>query len=149
MYLVHLNEADFPDPHDFRPERFMEDRVYPGNFGHSAFGWGRRICPGMHLGSASVAINIARILWAFDVKPALNEAGEEVDVDMQVEGSHASWFALTASYSFAYSDGFNSSPLPFPCSITPRSVEHARVVEREYREALQRLQLYTAASNEI
>jgi hypothetical protein len=36
----------------------------------------------MHLGSASVAINIARILWAFDVKPALDKAGKPVDVDM-------------------------------------------------------------------
>jgi cytochrome P450 len=79
---VHLNEADFPDPHQFQPERFLEKREYPGTLGHSAFGWGRRICPGLHLGSASVAINIARILWAFDVSPARNEKGEEVEVDM-------------------------------------------------------------------
>ena len=79
---VHLNEADFPEPHDFRPERFMEARGYPGTFGHSAFGWGRRICPGMHLGSSSVSINIARILWAFDVKPAKDRVGKDIDVDM-------------------------------------------------------------------
>ena len=39
----------------------------------------------MHLGSASIAINIARILWAFNVKPALNQKGEKIDVDMYVE----------------------------------------------------------------
>jgi hypothetical protein len=50
--------------------------------GHSSFGWGRRICPGMHLGTASVSINVARILWAFDVKPSLNAKGEKIDVDM-------------------------------------------------------------------
>jgi cytochrome P450 len=80
--VVHLNEADFPEPHDFIPERFMGDREYPGSFGHSAFGWGRRICPGMHLGSASVSINIARMLWAFDVKPAKTSSGDDIDVDM-------------------------------------------------------------------
>lgn len=79
---MHLNEADFPDPHNFKPERFLEDRQYPGTFGHSAFGWGRRICPGMHLASASVVINIARILWAFNVRPAVDEKGMEIDVDM-------------------------------------------------------------------
>ena len=79
---VHLNEHDFPDPHRFKPERFLEDRDYPGTFGHSAFGWGRRICPGMHLGLASVSINVARILWAFDVGPARDERGEEIEVDM-------------------------------------------------------------------
>ncbi len=79
---VHLNEADFPEPHEFKPERFMEGRDYPGTFGHSAFGWGRRICPGMHLGSASVSINIARILWAFNVGPARDEKGRDIEVDM-------------------------------------------------------------------
>ena len=52
---------------------------------------------------------------------------------------------LTAR-SFAFSDGFNSIPLPFECSITPRSKQHALVVEREFQEARGKLQLYTAAS---
>ncbi|KAK4233987.1 cytochrome P450 [Achaetomium macrosporum] len=129
LWSIHLNEDDFPDPHRFRPERFLEGREYPGTLGHSAFGWGRRICPGMHLGSASVAINIARILWAFDVKPARDAEGREIDVDI-----------------FTFSDGFNSSPLPFECSITPRSEKHACVVEREFRKAQGQLQQYTAAT---
>lgn len=79
---VHLNEADFPEPHSFRPERFIHRRNYPGTFGHSAFGWGRRICPGMHLGHASVVLNIARILWAFQVNPAKGADGKDVEVDM-------------------------------------------------------------------
>ncbi len=49
--------------------------------------------------------------------------------------------------SFAFSDGFNSIPLPFECSITPRSEQHVRVVEREFQEARGKLQLYTAAAN--
>ncbi|KAL2193988.1 cytochrome P450 [Corynascus similis CBS 632.67] len=132
LWSIHLNEADFPDPHNYQPERFLGKREYPGNLGHSAFGWGRRICPGMHLGSASVAINIARMLWAFDIKPARNEQGGEIDVDI-----------------FAFSDGFNSSPLPFECSITPRSEKHARVIEVEFRGALGELQQYTAAANTL
>lgn len=82
LCLVHLNESDFPDPDNFQPERFLGDREYPGTFGHSAFGWGRRICPGMHLGTASVELNIARILWAFEVGPAKNANGKDIDVDM-------------------------------------------------------------------
>ncbi|KAK0732303.1 cytochrome P450 [Lasiosphaeris hirsuta] len=122
LWSIHLNETDFPEPHEFRPERFTEDREYPGTSGHSAFGWGRRICPGMHLAQASVDLNIARILWAFDVGAAKDGEGRDIEVDI-----------------FAFSDGFNSSPLPFPCSITPRSPEHAAVVEREYQEALEEL----------
>ncbi len=52
---------------------------------------------------------------------------------------------LTAR-SFAFSDGFNSIPLPFECSITPRSKKHALVVEREFQEAREKLQIYTAAT---
>jgi hypothetical protein len=54
---------------------------------------------------------------------------------------------LLTSYSFAFSDGFNSSPLPFDCSITPRSERHARIVEREFQEARGELQKYTVAAN--
>ncbi|KAK4142201.1 cytochrome P450 [Dichotomopilus funicola] len=132
LWSIHLNEADFPDPHKFDPERFLKDREYPGTLGHSAFGWGRRICPGLHLGSASVAINIARILWAFNVTPARDEKGQEIDVDI-----------------FAYSDGFNSSPLPFRCSITPRSSKHAKVVVKEFAGACEELQRYTAAAGSL
>lgn len=132
LWSLHLNESDFPQPHEFIPERFLEHREYPRSFGHSAFGWGRRICPGMHLGSASVAINIARILWGFDVRPGKDEKGRDAGVDI-----------------FAYSDGFNSSPLPFPCSITPRSPHQAEVVEREHEEALKALVTYTSVSSKI
>lgn len=36
----------------------------------------------MHLGAASVSINIARMLWAFDIQPAKDKDGNEIDVDM-------------------------------------------------------------------
>ena len=49
--------------------------------------------------------------------------------------------------SFAFSDGFNSSPLPFRCSIKPRSPQHAQVIEREYERALGSLQTYTAETS--
>ncbi|CAI4212811.1 unnamed protein product [Parascedosporium putredinis] len=115
---VHLNEADYPNPHEFKPERFLEKREYPGPWGHSAFGWGRRVCPGMHLGSSS---------------------GEDIDVDM-----------LTPSVnSFAYTDGFNSLPLPFSCDITPRSERHAQVIKKEYEASLDELQSYTVANNTL
>ncbi|KAK7966338.1 uncharacterized protein PG986_000615 [Apiospora aurea] len=125
LWTIHLNEKDFPEPHEFKPERFREERDFPGTLGHTAFGWGRRICPGMHLGAASVNLNIARILWAFNVSPAKDEAGQDINVDI-----------------FAFTDGFNSSPLAFPCMITPRSAHHADIVEREARQALTELAAY-------
>ena len=50
----------FPEPDIFRPERFL-DATNPklANF-TIPFGFGRRICPGMHVASQSVYIAISR-----------------------------------------------------------------------------------------
>ncbi|KAK3986818.1 putative cytochrome P450 17A1 [Cladorrhinum sp. PSN332] len=126
LWSIHLNEKDFPDPHTFKPERFLDKkREYPGTTGHSAFGWGRRICPGMHLAQSSVTINVARMIWAFDIKPARDENGKDVEVDI-----------------FAFTDGFNSVPLPFQCDIKPRSKKHAEIVTRQSRSANERMKAY-------
>ncbi|KAJ7679159.1 cytochrome P450 [Mycena polygramma] len=114
LWGIHLNPADFPDPHRFDPERFMSKRDYPGPWQHSSFGYGRRVCPGQYLASNSVYINIARILWGFNLSKARDPNGREIDVD-----------------TFAYTDGFNSVPLPFRISITPRSPGHLAIIERE------------------
>jgi cytochrome P450 len=118
LWSIHLNENDFPDPHHFKPERFTEKRDYPGPWGHSAYGWGRRICVGQWLANNSVYLNIARMIWAFDLGPAKDENGKDVAVDI-----------------FSFSNGFNSLPTPFPISIKPRSQAHASTIQREFAAA--------------
>ncbi|GJN91185.1 hypothetical protein Rhopal_004203-T1 [Rhodotorula paludigena] len=128
LWSIHLNPRDFPDPHRFDPERFMQKRDYPGKWGHSAFGFGRRICPGMHLAENSIYINIARILWSFNIAKAKDAQGKDIDVDI-----------------FSFTDGFNSMPREFPCSIKVRSPQHAAVIEREYADAKEELKQWDDA----
>ncbi|KAF7289244.1 Cytochrome P450 [Mycena indigotica] len=125
LWGIHLNPVDFPDPHTFNPDRFMEARDYPGPWQHSSFGYGRRVCPGMYLAANSTFINIARILWGFNVCKARDDSGQEIEVD-----------------TFAYTDGFNSVPLPFPVSITPRSLSHEAVIMRENEVAQEEMCAY-------
>ncbi|KAK7006163.1 cytochrome P450 [Favolaschia claudopus] len=125
LWGIHLNAADFPDPHRFDPERFMSRREYPGPWQHSSFGYGRRVCPGQYLASNSVYINIARILWGFNLGKARDEKGQEIEVD-----------------TLAYTDGFNSVPQPFPISITPRSPAHLAIIERENEAAQEEMKTY-------
>ncbi|KAG6819022.1 hypothetical protein H0H93_016256 [Arthromyces matolae] len=68
----------FPSPDDFRPERFLETSNPRLQAFELPFGFGRRICPGMHLALNSLFINVSRILWAFDILPALDDNGFEV-----------------------------------------------------------------------
>ena len=76
MWAIHRHARDFPDPDDFRPERFLEGkhkRPYPNSKGLNPFGWGRRQCSGQPLAEQGLRYSLTRILWAFDLKPGLDE----------------------------------------------------------------------------
>lgn len=74
LWGIHHNARDFPDPHAFRPERFLDERrPYPTQLGHHAFGWGRRSCSGQHFAEQGLSMTVARLLWAFDIMPGLDE----------------------------------------------------------------------------
>lgn len=73
--------AIYSNPLEFKPERFLP--IEKGGLGESnsipaVFGFGRRICPGMHLATASVWTYAACTLAAFKIVPIKNEKGEPV-----------------------------------------------------------------------
>ncbi|EJD01999.1 cytochrome P450 [Fomitiporia mediterranea MF3/22] len=108
----------FPDPGEFRPERFINAKDPRMAIFDLPFGFGRRICPGLHLARNSLFINIARLLWAFDILPALDENGKEIIPD-----------------SWNYTDGFNSKPVTFDCRFIPRSERVVETIKSEYDAA--------------
>lgn len=88
---------------------------------HYAFGVGRRLCSGIHLAERSAFVAIAKILWAFDIRPGLDEKGNVVDIDITSETR--------------YKDGLVVSPAPFPCDIRPRSEKIRETIMREFAVA--------------
>ncbi|KAF8153046.1 cytochrome P450 [Crassisporium funariophilum] len=119
------NPEWFPDPDTLRPERFLETK-HPRlqNF-DLPFGFGRRSCPGMHLALNSLFINMSRILWAFDILPALDKDGKSVIPD-----------------SMNYTNGFNSRPVSFDCRFVPRNGQVKACIEADWQAAKPRLQLW-------
>lgn len=85
------------------------------NRDHYAYGAGRRICVGIHLAERTQWRITARMLWAFDIKPALDEKGDEIELDTD-----------------AYEDGLLIQPKKYQVRFLPRSEKHLEVVRREY-----------------
>ncbi|GLB41499.1 putative cytochrome p450 [Lyophyllum shimeji] len=112
----------FPSPDDFQPERFLETSEPRLKTFELPFGFGRRICPGMHLALNSLFVNVSRILWAFDILPAVDHGGNEVKPDP-----------------WNFTDGFNSRPVSFDCRLVPRNGRIAACIEEEYKAAMTRL----------
>ena len=87
----------------------------------------------MHVAEQSLFINLARLLWGFNIELAKDESGQTIPVDF-----------TTASLR----PGFMSNPKPFRCgtfllwergelmaAITVRSAQHEKVFREEWAEA--------------
>ena len=70
------------DPEKFIPERFMDSSIdFRGqHFGLLPFGSGRRVCPAIYMGTTTVELGLANLLYSFDWK--LPDKMEEQDINM-------------------------------------------------------------------
>ncbi|KAE8358143.1 cytochrome P450 [Aspergillus caelatus] len=129
IWAIHHHEREFPEPDRFNPDRYFEEspvhRPFPVDKGYMTFGWGRRVCSGQGLAEQGTFITIARLLWGFDIRKALDQHGNEIPVDI-----------------FDYTNGLNMRPNPFECQITPRNQEIRSTIRREGLQALQDLSQY-------
>jgi cytochrome P450 len=64
---LHHDPGIYPEPHTFRPERFLADQ--PDGYSFLAFGGGAHRCIGATLATLEIKVALREILARFDVKP--------------------------------------------------------------------------------
>ena len=71
-YLVHHDATVYPNPYEFRPERFLESAggKAPGTYTWLPFGGGRRRCLGASFAVQEMKVVIAAVLSRFALQPA-------------------------------------------------------------------------------
>ncbi|KAK7018237.1 cytochrome P450 [Favolaschia claudopus] len=117
VWAILHDERVYPNPHTFKPERFLLDgKLNPAvRVPDIAFGFGRRRCPGRPLASSSIWITIASILATYDIGKARDEKGEIIEP------------------SYEYIPGGITAPAPFECSFTPRSPEAIALIRGAHK----------------
>lgn len=127
VWAINMDPTRHPEPRRFDPDRYRDD--FQGLADSAAnpdaskrdqftFGAGRRICPGMHVAERSLFLGVSRMLWAFDITPAVDADGKPIIPDPE---------KLT--------QGFVCQPEEFPVSITPRDERRKQMVVEQWRMA--------------
>ncbi|KAF2114293.1 cytochrome P450 2D18 [Lophiotrema nucula] len=111
------------DPDTYNPDRYLQHprlaMDYAGspdyeNRDHYSYGSGRRVCVGIHLAERTQWRILARLLWAFNIEPPVDESGKVFELG------------------YDYVDAFLSHPVPYNVRFTPRSAYHERVVRESF-----------------
>ncbi|KAI1338418.1 putative cytochrome P450 [Xylariaceae sp. FL0016] len=103
-FAITRDESAFgADVDSFIPERWIDKDGNLKELPQSGFGFARRICTGRHIARNGLFIEIARVLWAFDIEEVVTETGEPHIVD-----------------DMACTEGFVTCPKPFRVKFRQR-----------------------------
>lgn len=114
--------------------------------GHTAFGYGRRTCVGNAVSNNTLFVNIATLLWAFNIEKAKDEKGEPITPDVNNFIDHVnikyvfpSLRACCKHLTFPLLAFPNSHPAPFPANFVYRHPDVPELLAQTKAERAQHL----------
>lgn len=114
-WWLHHDPEVYRNPDVFEPERFLSprDELDPMQ---TAFGHGRRACPGKFIAESSLFLALSRVLAVFTTCNATDALGKPIEVRRQ------------------FLPGMIAHPAEFPFDVVPRSRAHANLIEEIERQ---------------
>ena len=122
QWAVHRGEELYPDGETFNPQRWLDPKYptfkepldqYPNLKRFSAFGYGRRICPGLETAERSLFIQVACLAWACHISKKVDSTGKEIPVP---------WYE--------YTEGSNVAPKAFVFDLKARSQKRIDMMQQ-------------------
>jgi len=132
LWDIHHDERRWENHDEFDPDRYAGYTMVASEYAnssnydkrdHYAYGNGRRLCPGIHLGERNIFLGIVKLLWAFRFEKATDSSGKPIDID--------------TDYQTGYTEGFLINARPFKCKITSRSQARENTIMREFAQVSQ------------
>ncbi|CAE6414109.1 unnamed protein product [Rhizoctonia solani] len=106
-WAISNNPEVYAAPERFNPDRFLDPSVPDA----PSFGFGRRICPGLHHAEAVIFITAAGLLAMFDIRPEADVNGNPIPLKAD-----------------ATLNEVLRQVLPFKCQFVPRSEKHEQTL---------------------
>ncbi|PPQ74502.1 hypothetical protein CVT24_000114 [Panaeolus cyanescens] len=113
IWAMTHNEEMYPDSLTFNPDRFLgldevtAKEIDPKNF---IFGFGRRVCVGQYFADQQIWLAVACLVATFDIRKAKDQSGKEI--------------TPVPNY-----PSFVGKPDPFPCVVTLRNTNAAKLID--------------------
>ena len=115
--------AVYSDPDAFNPSRFInsDGSIRDDSTWVSAFGYGKRICPGRHFVDTTMFIVIASIFSVFNIEGVKRADGSPEEYTFTGKSiTYVSYLPRSAADRRLFCLTSSSGPSPFSCSIVPR-----------------------------